>query len=549
MSASEAAQALRRVPFLRDVDDDSIRLAADSLVREELERGAELARQGSPAGAIYLLVQGEIELVRDGGGPKPQHLAVLRPGDLLGEREVLLRRPWAATARAVQPAVLYRWDHAGLTSFLRRQPAALLSLKFAAQSKERALHLRLGWLEDGEGVYALSRKHPVLLYQALVVPFLILAVAVGLAWLSFPTGSDLAAWLAGGTAGVALALGVWRWIDWGNDYYIVTDRRAVWLEKVIGIYESRQEAPLRMVLSVSSSTELSGRMLDYGDVIIRTYTGQILFHAVAQPRAMVALIEELWRRSQDEDQQAERETIVSTLQQRLSPAAPPAAPRRPAPEPPRPSPRIGMDHWTFQVRFEEKGIITYRKHWMVLLRGTLLPAVLILVAVGLLGARLGGLFHVFSPGADLAAALLLLVPLAAWWLYQYADWANDLYQVTPDQIVDVHKRPLSSEVRKVAPLENILGTEVDRKGLLGILFNYGDVIANVGTTQFVFQGIYNPSAVQLDIVRSQEALYARKKLAEKEKRRGEMVEWIDAYHREIVSRGGRRKGEGRDGGA
>jgi hypothetical protein len=549
MSASEAAQALRRVPFLRDVDDDSIRLAADSLVREELERGAELARQGSPAGAIYLLVQGEIELVRDGAGPKPQRLAVLRPGDLLGEREILLRRPWAATARAVQPAVLYRWDHAGLTSFLRRQPAALLSLKFAAQSKERALHLRLGWLEDGEGVYALSRKHPVLLYQALVVPFLILAVAVGLAWLSFPTGSDLAAWLAGGTAGVALALGVWRWIDWGNDYYIVTDRRAVWLEKVIGIYESRQEAPLRMVLSVSSSTELSGRMLDYGDVIIRTYTGQILFHAVAQPRPMVALIEELWRRSQDEDQQAERETIVSTLQQRLGPAAPPATPSRPAAEPPRPSPRIGMDHWTFQVRFEEKGIITYRKHWMVLLRGTLLPAVLILVAVGLLGARLGGLFQVFSPGADLAAALLLLVPLAAWWLYQYADWANDLYQVTPDQIVDVHKKPLSSEVRKVAPLENILGTEVDRKGLLGILFNYGDVVANVGTTQFVFQGIYNPSAVQLDIVRSQEALYARKKLAEKEKRRGEMVEWIDAYHREIVSRGGRRKGEGRDGGA
>jgi hypothetical protein len=103
-------------------------------------------------------------------------------------------------------------------------------------------------------------------------------------------------------------------------------------------------------------------------------------------------------------------------------------------------------------------------------------------------------------------------------------------------------------VRKVAPLDNILGTEVDRKGLLGLLLNYGDVIANVGTTQFVFQGIYNPSGVQLDIVRSQEALFQRKKLAEKDRRRGEMVEWIDAYHREIVSRGGRKKSEGRDAG-
>jgi hypothetical protein len=199
------------------------------------------------------------------------------------------------------------------------------------------------------------------------------------------------------------------------------------------------------------------------------------------------------------------------------------------------------------VRFEEKGIITYRKHWMVLLRATLFPAVLILSAVGLLGARLGGLFEVFSIAADVVGTLVILVPLALWWLYQYADWANDLYQVTPDQIVDIHKA--SSEIRKVAPLENILGTEVDRKGLLGLLLNYGDVIANVGTTQFVFQGIYNPSGVQLDLVRSQEALFERKKLAEKDRRRGEMVEWLDAYHREIISRGGRKKSEGRDGGA
>ena len=552
MAASDAAQVLRGIPFLRDVDDDSLRLAAESLVREERARGAVVERQGSLASAIYIVAQGEVELLRTEGDGKPQRTAVLRPGDLLGEREVLLRRPWAATVRVVQPAVLYRWDRADVASFLRRRPAALLGLKFAAQSKERALRLRFGWLEDGEAVYGLSRKHLVLLYKALILPFLVMALAVGLAWLSFATGSDLPAWLAGATVGVSLALAAWQWIDWGNDYYIVTDRRVVWLERVIGIYESRQEAPLRMVLSVSSSSELTGRMLDYGDVIIRTYTGQILFRAVAQPRAMVALIEELWRRSQTEDQEAEREVIVETLQQRLgAPASPasPASPPRPAQEAPRPPARVGLDHWTFQVRFEEKGIITYRKHWMVLLRATLFPAVLILVVVGLLGARLGGLFQLFSLAADVVGALLILVPLALWWLYQYADWANDLYQVTPDQIVDIHKKPLSSEVRKVAPLDNILGTEVDRKGLLGLLLNYGDVIANVGTTQFTFQGIYNPSGVQLDLVRSQEALFQRKKLAEKDRRRGEMVEWIDAYHREIVSRGGRKKSEGRDGGA
>src|SRR3989304_3646573 len=31
------------------------------------------------------------------------------------------------------------------------------------------------------------------------------------------------------------------------------------------------------------------------------------------------------------------------------------------------STRIGLDRWTFQVRFEEKDVITYRKHWAILL--------------------------------------------------------------------------------------------------------------------------------------------------------------------------------------
>ena len=31
-------------------------------------------------------------------------------------------------------------------------------------------------------------------------------------------------------------------LDWANDYYIVTSQRLVYLEKIIGIYDSRQEA-------------------------------------------------------------------------------------------------------------------------------------------------------------------------------------------------------------------------------------------------------------------------------------------------------------------
>jgi hypothetical protein len=82
----------------------------------------------------------------------------------------------------------------------------------------------------------------------------------------------------------------------------------------------------------------------------------------------------------------------------------------------------------------------------------------------------------------------------------------------------------------VAPIENILGTEVDRKGVFGLLFNFGDVVANVGIAQFVFRGVYDPVTVQQDIVHAQEALMLRKAEQDRSKRQSEMVELFDIYH-------------------
>ena len=35
-----------------------------------------------------------------------------------------------------------------------------------------------------------------------------------------------------------------------------------------------------------------------------------------------------------------------------------------------------------------------------------------------------------------------------WYLYQFLDWNNDIYQVTSDQVMDVKRTPLGREDRK-----------------------------------------------------------------------------------------------------
>jgi hypothetical protein len=302
------------------------------------------------------------------------------------------------------------------------------------------------------------------------------------------------------------------------------------------------------VLSVSISTDVAGRALGYGDVIVRTFTGRVVFKDADNPQALAAVVEQYWRRLQAREEEADRDTLHELLTNRLTPQPETEEDADPtlvegleegdALETP-----AGMRGLNFRIRFEDKGVITYRKHWAVLLGEIGVPSILILATIGILGAHLGGLIEFMSLPTAITACLLALLPLSAWWIYRYVDWANDIYQITHDQIVDIYKKPLARETRKVAPLENILGTEVDRKGLVGVLLNYGDVIANVGTTQFIFEGVFDPIGVQQDIVHAQEAFMQRNKEKERRQRRNEMIELIDIYHDQYTS----RPGEERDG--
>ena len=536
MSDPRDLQVLRLTHFLRDVPDEALESAAAQLTHETFAAGEDIVVQGSGPDALYFLLEGMVELIQRDARGGEQRLAGLTPGDTIGEAEVVYRLPRQATARAASACTLARWERADLSAFASAHGPALTSLRFAAASRRLASRLRFGWLGEGEIVYAAVRKHIALLYQSLLLPFGLTLLGLLLASWALDSTTSLLGWAAAGVGAAGLLLGAWQVLDWSNDYYVVTNRRALWIEKVVGLYDSRREAPLHMVLSVSLRTDAITRFLGYGDVIIRTYTGQLTFRGVGNPKAMAAMVEEHWRRLQHQRQMADRDALARTLQEQVgAEAAPPPTSALPVTTE-RPSREVGLDHWTLQMRFEDKGVITYRKHWAVLLQAIGLPSILLVGIAGLLGASLSGSVTLFDPALSVVVLLGLIGVLGLWWLYQYVDWANDIYQVTPTQIVDITRKPLGTESREVAPLENILGTEVDRKGLAGLVLNYGTVTASIGAAEFKFQGVYDPVGVQQDIVRAQEAILARKREKESGQRRDEMVELLRLYEKEIASR-------------
>lgn len=184
----------------------------------------------------------------------------------------------------------------------------------------------------------------------------------------------------------------------------------------------------------------------------------------------------------------------------------------------------------FKVRIEQNGVVTYRKHWFVLLKSTWKPLLVSLVLLVIWIIRMADGFEFISKGGTLGFLSLLWFGMAMWMLYTYWDWRNDVYQITPEQIIDLDKKPFGTEEKKIAQLENILSIQYKRLGIPGILFNFGTVSISVGTNQFTFDEVYDPSRVQADLFRRMAEKQFRSKQTEINEERERVSDWIATYH-------------------
>jgi len=92
------------------------------LRRDWLAPGMDMIAQGGRTGQLYVLREGELEVLRDG-----THVATLRtPGSVIGEMSVLLEAPQTATVRAVTEVDYYVIDNA--IEVLRTHPDWLLQI-------------------------------------------------------------------------------------------------------------------------------------------------------------------------------------------------------------------------------------------------------------------------------------------------------------------------------------------------------------------------------------------------------------------------------------
>jgi len=99
MSVETELLILKRLPLFRCIADEQLRLVVFGSERQRLREGRELYRENQPADCAYVVLSGQIDLVRQ----KAEGQEIVRsvmPGAMIGERALLAKtkRPVGAVA-------------------------------------------------------------------------------------------------------------------------------------------------------------------------------------------------------------------------------------------------------------------------------------------------------------------------------------------------------------------------------------------------------------------------------------------------------------------
>lgn len=93
----------------------------ESITQRHFAPGEVIFRQGDSGREVYVIVNGEVEIVRE--GPGQARIAKLRPGEFFGEMALIMNAPRVATARAGSSLDVLVLNRATFASLFTSLPA------------------------------------------------------------------------------------------------------------------------------------------------------------------------------------------------------------------------------------------------------------------------------------------------------------------------------------------------------------------------------------------------------------------------------------------
>jgi len=142
--AEVAAERLKQVPVLRELDDVLLSEIAELFASEQVPAGRTVIQQGDPGDRFYLVVRGRLAVTYREPRGEDELVAVLQDGDHFGEIALLRKAPRVATVTAEVPSLLLSLAQEHFLDVLARAPDVRRSLERIVEGRLAEIHLE-GW--------------------------------------------------------------------------------------------------------------------------------------------------------------------------------------------------------------------------------------------------------------------------------------------------------------------------------------------------------------------------------------------------------------------
>jgi len=505
-----------------------------------------LCRQDEYGATLYVIDSGEAILRQTDLRGLERPIGVLKAGQSFGDDALLLGNADGASVQAITPVEVVCIRKAEFDLLRQELPHIDKQLRVPSLIKEQLRTRALPGQDKEEPWLLRRRRHWFSFVRRLPLPFLSallsFLVALALYSLGFDIGLPLLVLFVGA---IPLAMVAWFVVDWLNDYYLVTTKRVLYREKVILLAENVDGAPLDKIQQTNIVETTLGNLLGFGTLQIATAAsakGTMAWSYLRDPEGMKTVIDQQVKSLRSRSLQARlhtnREEARQELLQQTGRAAP--AEQEPIAPPPSTEPqkrrgilgRLLPLPALLQERYQEGNQITWRKHWLFLLKRIYLalPAFL-LVSAAILVAGLSAELAPYRPSL-LLAGLVLWIATFFWLWWQWEDYRNDVYILTDSKIIDVEKKPLFFPAQKrEANLDKIQNITVNMPSVLGNILNFGDVeIETAGPSgSFTFDGVSHPERVQREIFQGMDEYKEAQQRQEREQRKAELSTWFQEY--------------------
>ncbi len=545
---------LRQVPTFANLTDRAGELELHQVAQIAQEQiygnGEWLFRQGEITDRLILVTEGRVRL----SGVNHEGLLLdageLGPGDLVEEASLLVGDFHDQTATAVDYARVIFLLRSEFDELLQTRPYLQRRLNIPEAVEQRRRVRQFEWLRSDEWAIATMQRHWVRLFRQAAAPafvvLLLLPVIVTLLAAEQTFLRVIALFLAVPML-LLIGIGLWQFINWRDDYFVVTTQRVVHIERAGPFSTKQEETPLHNVVDIyEDQPGLVANLLDYGNLILQTAgeTVNIDMTYVPYPDELRRLISTQIERSKVREVLRMRGQIRDLLAHRLSSeddmqAVDEVEPSHAtAKQPQRFLPAIVfMSVWEYLFppsRIETDGgnTIIWKRFWLPgMLHATPALVPFLILTIG------GPAFLLTSPAAKVywgwVVGWLFFEAIAfAALLWFFEDWRNDYFQVTPSHIILIQRRPLLlQESRHEARLDRIQNLGYEVPSIFARVLDYGHVAFETAGTQGKFQlrWVRHPQDVQRTISNRQYAYRQHQSTLEAQRRQQELLSWFSTY--------------------